>query len=64
MLFATLAVVLPHPGVVIGQAQEKFDAEGKLAHAPTREFVQSLLSDLHDWTLRFAIVDQPREAGA
>lgn len=64
VLFATLAVVLPHPGVIIGQAQEKFDAEGKLVHAPTRDFLQSFLSDLHDWTLRFVTVDEQREVGA
>lgn len=64
VLFATLAVVLPHPGVIIGQAQEKFDAEGNLVHAPTRDFVQSFLHDLHDWTLRFVPVDEPREVGA
>jgi chromate reductase len=64
VLFATLAVVLPHPGVVIGQAQEKFDAEGKLVHAPTRDFLQNFLHDLRDWTLRFVTIDEQREVGA
>ncbi len=64
VLFATLAVVLPHPGVIIGQAQEKFDGEGRLVHAPTRNFLQSFLQDLHDWTLRFAKEGEPREVGA
>jgi chromate reductase len=41
VLFATLAVVLPHPGVIIGQAQEKFDGEGKLVHAPTRDLCKA-----------------------
>jgi chromate reductase len=64
VLFATLAVVLPHPGVIIGQAQKKFDGEGKLVHAPTRNFVQSFLHDLRDWTQRFVMVNEQREVGA
>ncbi len=63
VLFATLAVVMPHPGVIIGQAQKKFDGEGKLVHAPTRDFLQSFLHDLQDWTLRFATEDELREVG-
>lgn len=63
VLFATLARVLPHPGVVIGQAQEKF-AAGTLVHEPTRAFVQSYLQNLLDWTRQFATVDAQREVGA
>ena len=52
VLFSTLAVVLPHSGVTVGQAAEKFDATGRLAHEPTRAFVKSFIQDLGYWTLR------------
>lgn len=52
VLLATLAAVMPHPGVTVGQVAEKFDAAGTLVHEPTREFVAAFLEDLGKWTRR------------
>ena len=38
------------PEVMIGGAQDRFDAEGKLIHEPTREIIGKLLVSLADWT--------------
>jgi chromate reductase len=38
------------PEVMIGNAQERFDAEGNLTHAATREFIRQLLQNLVEWT--------------
>lgn len=40
------------PEVMIGNAQERFDAEGNLTHAPTRDFIRQLLQNLVEWTRR------------
>ncbi len=40
------------PEVMIGQAASRFDAEGRLTDAPTREFVGKLLVSLRDFTVR------------
>jgi chromate reductase len=40
------------PEVAITQAAGKFDAEGRLTDAPTREFVAKLMVALRDLTLR------------
>jgi len=39
------------PEVMIGQAQSRFDAEGKLTDEATRGLVKQLLESLRDWTL-------------
>lgn len=52
VLFSTLALVMPHPGVTVGQAAEKFDHAGALVHAPTREFLQTYLRDFGYWILQ------------
>lgn len=54
VLQATLALVLPHPGVAVGQAREKFDDEGNLVDEPTRRFLSSFLQELEAWTRRVA----------
>jgi chromate reductase len=38
------------PEVMMGSAQDRFDAEGKLIHEPTREQIRKLLVSLVDWT--------------
>lgn len=40
------------PEVMIGQAQAKFNEEGRLTDEPTREFVRQLLISLAAWTRR------------
>lgn len=58
VLMSTLALVMPHPGVVVGQAREKFDDAGALVHQPTRDFVASFLAELERWVRR---VGRPAE---
>lgn len=40
------------PEVMIGNASERFDAEGNLTDEPTKEFIRQLLQNLVDWTRR------------
>ena len=59
VLMSTLALVLPHAGVVVGNATEKFDASGSLTHEPTRQFVAAYLKELAVWTRRVATPTAP-----
>ena len=43
---------LNQPEVMIGNASERFDAEGNLTDGETREYVRRLLQSLVDWTRR------------
>jgi chromate reductase, NAD(P)H dehydrogenase (quinone) len=52
MLIFLNAMPVNRPEVMIGQAQNKFDADGNLTDEPTREFIRKLLVSLRDWTLR------------
>jgi chromate reductase len=54
VLFATLALVMPHPGVTVGNAREKFGANGDLTDEPTRRFLQAYLHQLEDWVRKVA----------
>ena len=40
------------PEVIIGNAAERFDAEGNLTDNVTKEFIRQLLQNLVDWTRR------------
>ena len=40
------------PEVMIGNAQERFDAEGNLTDDATKEFIRQLLQNLVEWTRR------------
>lgn len=40
------------PEVMIGNASERFDAEGKLTDDATKEFIRQLLQNLVEWTRR------------
>lgn len=44
------------PEVMIGNASERFDAQGNLTDDATKEFIRKLLQNLVDWTRRL----QPR----
>jgi len=61
VLMSTLALVMPHPGMVVGQAAEKISSEGGLIHEPTRKFLEAFLRDLRDWTLRVGQVPKQVE---
>lgn len=45
------------PEVMIGNASERFDAEGNLTDETTKEFIRQLLQNLTDWTRR---IQQPQ----
>jgi chromate reductase len=47
------------PEVMIGNASERFDAEGNLTHDATRQFIRQLLQNLVDWTRRIA--EEPQQ---
>ncbi len=40
------------PEVMIGNASQRFDAEGNLTDEQTREFIRQLLQNLVEWTRR------------
>ena len=44
--------VLPRPEVFIGNAQSKFDAQGRLSDETTRKFLADLLAGFKDWIVR------------
>ena len=54
VLMSTLALVMPHAGVLVGQAAQKFDLSGALVHEPTRQVLAAFLVDLEHWTLRLS----------
>ncbi|HJS87221.1 MAG TPA: NADPH-dependent FMN reductase [Acetobacteraceae bacterium] len=45
-------LVMNRPEVMIAQAQNKFDAEGRLTDQPTREFVATMLNAFAAWVRR------------
>ena len=47
------------PEVMIGNASERFDAQGNLTHAATKDFIRQLLQNLVEWTRRIA---QPQKS--
>jgi chromate reductase len=49
----TNGFVLPLPEVLVGQAREKFDEDGNLTDASTRQEIHDLLVALAAWTRRF-----------
>jgi len=55
-LMSCLSLVMPHAGVLVGLAHEKFDASGALTHEPTRKFLESFLHDLQTWVYRLGAV--------
>jgi chromate reductase len=54
VLLSTLAALMPHAGVTVGQAKEKFDAAGRLVHEPTRQFLAGMLRELEVWARRMS----------
>ena len=53
VLSSTLSLVMPHGGVAVGKAGDKFNADGVLTDEPTRQFLTSFLNDFAAWTERF-----------
>lgn len=52
VLLATLSQVMPHPGVSVGLAAEKFGPDGTLVHEPTRRFLAAFVAQLAAWARR------------
>jgi chromate reductase len=50
---------LNQPEVMIGNAAERFDAEGNLTDETTKDFIRQLLQNLVEWTQR---IQQPQSA--
>lgn len=61
VLGPTLCYVMPHAGVLVGQADEKFNSQGQLIDETTQGFVQEFLESLDRWTRRFQ--EHPQAAG-
>jgi chromate reductase, NAD(P)H dehydrogenase (quinone) len=55
----TNTYALLQPEVLIGRAHEKFDAEGRLAHQATRDFLATFLRRFADFIARFTSVSPP-----
>lgn len=51
-LMSTLALVMPHPGVAVGQMKDRFSDDGRLVHEPTREFLAAFLRSFSGWIER------------
>lgn len=52
LFLATLSLVMPHPGVVVNRAADKFDDEGRLTDEKTRQFLQDFLEAFRDFVCR------------
>ncbi len=52
VLMSTLAHVMPHPGVAVGQVHEKFDGDGELTHGATRDALSAFLQQFDQWVRR------------
>jgi chromate reductase len=44
---------MPQPEILVYQAHQKFDAEGRLTDAKTREFLGKFLVAFGEWVRRF-----------
>jgi len=49
----TNSYCMPQPELLVFRAHEKFDAQGRLIDAPTRQFLESFLVAFAAWTRRF-----------
>ena len=54
VVMSMLVHLMPHPGVAVGLAPEKFDAAGALVHEPTRQFLAAFLGEFAEWVARMA----------
>ncbi|HUH13876.1 MAG TPA: NAD(P)H-dependent oxidoreductase [Longimicrobiales bacterium] len=52
VLLSTFAYIMPHPGILVANAGDRFDEEGRLTHEPTRKLLGSFLEQLAEWTAR------------
>ena len=52
VLMSALALVMPHPGILVAQSPQKFDSSGALVHEPTRQFLAAFLVEFETWIAR------------
>lgn len=52
VLEATLALTMPHPGLLVGNARDKFGEDGSLVHEPTATFLADFLGQFAAWIER------------
>ena len=64
VLYSTLAMLMPHAGVHVGQVKDKFDGDGHLTDAATREFLAAFVRDFGYWVLRVGDVDRRASTAA
>lgn len=57
MVFLNM-IPINQPEVMIGKAQERFDAQGNLTDDATREFIRQLLENLVAWTRRIGQAEE------
>jgi len=62
ILVALNLFTLNQPEVVIADAAHRFDENGNLIHAPTKQLIQELLKNLVDWTRRISPVPESTSA--
>ena len=48
---------MAQPEILVGRAHEKFDADGRLTDAATRDFLAKFLARFAEWVGRFAKPD-------
>ena len=54
VMLSMLAEVMPHRGVLVGKAKEKFDEKGRLMDEATQQFLRSYLQDWAAWVRRIS----------
>jgi chromate reductase len=53
VLYSTLAHVMPHPGVTVGNAHQKFNESGELTDDATRQFLGKFMQQFASYVARF-----------
>lgn len=64
VLHSTLAHVMPHPGVSVGNVASKFDNKGEITDDTTREFVRNFVQTLADYAARLGSASGKERRGA
>lgn len=57
VLMGTLSLLMPHSGLLVGHAAQKFDASGTLTDESTRTHLRNFLRDFQQWVTRQSSVD-------
>jgi chromate reductase, NAD(P)H dehydrogenase (quinone) len=57
VLIGTLSLLMPHSGLLVGHAAQKFDSGGELTDESTRTHVANFLRDFQQWVARQSATD-------